>query len=59
MNTYYQIEYWNSLFKKWVRHDFKKYKTLQSAKYKVSCYKEHKLGIKLRIIKLEIIYEDT
>jgi len=55
MNTYYQIEYWNSLFKKWVRHDFKKYKTLQMAQEILSSYKENKLGLKFQILKMEII----
>jgi hypothetical protein len=53
MKTYYQIECWSSLFKKWVRHDFKKYKTLQTAQQIVISYKQNKLGVKFQILKIE------
>ena len=52
---YYKIEYFNFLFKMWINHDFKKYSSLQTAKKAVESYKEHKLGIKFRIQKIEII----
>lgn len=55
MKTYYQVEYWNKLFNLWIKHCHKKYKTLQNAKDEISSYKDHKLGLKLRIIKIEII----
>lgn len=55
MNTHYEIQYWNKLFNLWINHNNKKYKNLQRAKDEVSSYKGHKLGLKLRIIKIEII----
>lgn len=58
MKLYYQVSYWNKLFKLWVPHDFKKYSSLQDAQKAISSYKEHELGIKLRIVKTEILNED-
>ena len=58
MKAYYQIFCWSKLFKLWIPHDLRKYSSLQDAKKEVRSYKEHKLGIKFRIIKTEILYED-
>lgn len=55
MNKYYQIQYSNKLFNTWINYDLVKYKTLQSAQNEVLSYKKHKLGIKLRIIKIEVV----
>jgi hypothetical protein len=55
MNTYYQIEYWNGLFKKWIRHDFKDYKSLKNADEEVKRFKQNKLGIKFRILEIKIL----
>lgn len=55
MKPYYQVSYWNKMFKLWIPHDFKKYSSLQAAQKAVDSYKEHKLGIKFRIQKIEII----
>ena len=55
MKPYYQIQYWNWLFKIWSPHDFNKYSSLQRAKEEVNSYKQHKLGVKFRIQKIEII----
>lgn len=50
MKEYYIIEYYQSSIKKWTRHTFIDYKTLSEAKKEVLSYKEHKLGIKFRIM---------
>lgn len=55
MKKYYQVSYWNKLFKLWIPHDFKKYSSLQAAQKTVDSYKEHKLGTKFRIQKIETI----
>jgi hypothetical protein len=55
MKTYYQIEHWSELFKKWTRHDFKDYKSLKSADQEVERFKENKLGTKFRILEIKII----
>jgi hypothetical protein len=55
VKTYYQVSYWNELFKFWIPHDFKKYSSLQAAQKTVNSYKEHKLGVKIRIQKIETI----
>ncbi len=55
MGLYYQIENWNNLFKIWTNFDLKKYSSLQAAQKRVNSYKEHKLGVKFRIAKTEII----
>jgi hypothetical protein len=55
MKTYYQIQYWNWLFKIWIPHDFNKYSSLQKAKEEVNSYKKHKLGVKFRIVKTEFL----
>lgn len=55
MKAYYNISYWNKLFKLWIPHDFKKYSSLQNAQKAIDSYKEHKLGVKFRIQKIEII----
>jgi hypothetical protein len=57
MKNYYSISFWSKLFKLWLPHDFKKYSSLQDAKKEINSYKEHKLGIKFRIVKTEIFYE--
>lgn len=53
MKLYYQISYWNKLFKMWIPHDFKKYSSLQTAQKTVESYQEQKLGVKFRIQKIE------
>jgi hypothetical protein len=55
MKTYYQIEHWSELFKKWISHDFKDYKSLKSADEEVERFKENKLGTKFRILEIKII----
>jgi hypothetical protein len=55
MKSYYQIQYRNRLFEMWSPHNFKKYSSLQAAQKEVSSYKDHKLGVKFRIQKIEII----
>jgi hypothetical protein len=55
MNTYYQIECWNSLFKKWIRHDFKDHNSLKNADQEVERFKQNKLGTKFRILEIKII----
>ena len=55
MKTYYTIEYWNNLFKIWIKHNHIKYKNLQSAKKEISSYKENKVGIKFRLTKTSIV----
>lgn len=55
MKPYYQVSYWNELFKLWSSHDFKKYSSLQAAQKTVNSYKEHELGVKFRIQKIETI----
>lgn len=55
MGLYYQIQDWNTLSKIWTNFNFKKYSSLQAAQKAVNSYKEHKLGIKFRIQKIETI----
>jgi hypothetical protein len=55
MKAFYKIQYWNKLFNLWVSHNYKKYKTLQEAQEVVSSFKEHRLGIKFRILEIKII----
>lgn len=55
MKPIYTIEYYNDLWKTWIRHNFINYSSLQKAKDEVKSYKNHKLGIKIRIVKTEII----
>ena len=55
MKTYYQAQYWNKLFKLWGPHNFKKYPSLQDAQKAIDSYKEHKLGVKFRIQKIETL----
>jgi len=55
VKPYYQVSYWNKLFQLWIPHDFKKYSSLQAAQKAVDSYKEHGLGVKFRIQKIEII----
>lgn len=55
MGSYYQIQDWNSLSKIWTNFNFKKYSSLQAAQKRINSYKQHKLGVKFRIVKTEII----
>jgi hypothetical protein len=55
VKPYYQVYYWSSLFAMWIPHNFKKYSSLQAAKKEISSYKDHNLGVKFRIQKVEII----
>ena len=55
MTTYYCIEYYNKLFKQWLRYNQLRYPTQEQAQTEIDNYVEHKLGIELRIYKLEIL----
>jgi hypothetical protein len=55
MKNIYKIEYYNKLWKSWIRFDQKEYKTQQSAQERIDGYKEHQTGIKLRLIRTEIL----
>lgn len=55
MSLYYEIQSWNWLSKMWINFDLKKYSSLQAAQKRVNSYKEHKLRVKFRIVKTEII----
>ena len=52
---YYIIEYYQTGCKKWTRHTFQEYTSLEHARKEVDSYKEHNLGIKFRILKVEVI----
>lgn len=53
MKKYYIIEYYQKGIKDWTRHNFTNYKLLKDAKKEVTSYKEHKLGIKFRILEVK------
>lgn len=53
--SHYQIEYYNKMWKDWIAFDNHFYKTEEDAQKRVDEYNEHKLGIKTRIIKTEIL----
>jgi hypothetical protein len=55
MSLYYEIQSWHWLDKIWINFDLKKYSSLQAAKERVNSYKEHKSGVKFRILKIEIL----
>jgi hypothetical protein len=55
MKKYYRIETWNCLSEIWVNHDLNKYSSLQAAQKEINSYKEHKLGVKFRIVNTEIL----
>jgi hypothetical protein len=55
MTTYYCIEYYNKLFKQWLRYNQLRYPTQEQAQVEIDNYAEHKLGTELRIYKLEIL----
>ncbi|MEY4370944.1 MAG: hypothetical protein RIQ48_660 [Pseudomonadota bacterium] len=57
MKTYYIIENFNKLANLWVQYDFIQYKTLQMAKNEVERFKENKTKDKLRVVKIQIVYE--
>jgi hypothetical protein len=57
MKTYFIIEYFNILPNIWIRHNYIKYKTLQMAKNEVKRFKEHGTNDKLRVIKIQTVYE--
>lgn len=57
MKKYYQIQYWNWLSKIWVFYNFKKYSSLKNVKKEIKSYQDHKLGVKLRILKVQIYNE--
>lgn len=50
---YYRIEYFQKGCNDWVAHTFTNYKTLEEAKKEIDSYKEHKLGIKFRILEVK------
>ena len=47
------IEYYQEGCKKWTRHTFIDYATLEDARKEVESYNDHDLGIKFRILKIE------
>lgn len=53
--TYYIIEFYQEGCKKWIRHTFLEYASLKDAKREVDSYKQHKLGVKFRILKVTTI----
>jgi hypothetical protein len=55
MKLFYRIEYWNDLWKDWLDFDQYFYKIEENAQKRVEEYKDHKTGIKLRIVKTEIL----
>jgi hypothetical protein len=55
LKTYYEIQSWHWLDKIWINFDLKEYSSLQTAKERINSYKEHKLGVKFRILKIEIL----
>lgn len=55
MSKYYIIEYYQKGANIWVRHTFTDYSTLNDAKKEVESYKEHKLGIKFRILEVKVV----
>lgn len=55
LEVIYKIEYYNKLWKSWIRFDQKEYKTQQSAHARINEYKEHKTGLKLRLVKTEVL----
>jgi hypothetical protein len=54
---HYQIEYYNKLWKDWLAFDQLFYKTEEAARKRADEYKEHKTGIKIRIIQTTILDE--
>lgn len=54
---YFIIEYFQSSCNKWTRHTLTEYETYKEAKSEVESYKEHELGLKFRILKVEEIKE--
>ena len=54
---HYQIEYYNKMWKDWLAFDSLFYKTEEDAQKRIDEYKEHKLGIKTRIIQTTILDE--
>jgi hypothetical protein len=54
---HYQIEYYNKLWKDWLAFDQHFYKTEEAARKVADDYKEHKTGIKTRIIQTTILDE--
>jgi hypothetical protein len=55
VTTYYCIEYYNKLFKQWLRYNQLKYPTQEQAQEEIDNYTKHKLEIEMRIYKLEIL----
>lgn len=55
MKSYYQIEYWNDLFKKWIRYDLKDYKLQKNADQEIERFKKNKLGTKFRLLEIKIL----
>ena len=51
------IECFNKLANLWVQYDFIQYKTLQTAKNEVKRFKANETKDKLRVVKIQIVYE--
>lgn len=56
MKKYFIIEYFQPSCNNWTRHTFTDYKSLEEAVKEVNSYKEHDLGIKFRVLKVEEVY---
>lgn len=54
---YYQIEYYNDLWKDWLAFDQEFYKTEEAARKVADDYKQNKTGIKIRITQTTILDE--
>jgi hypothetical protein len=50
--THYIIEYYQPGCKKWIRHTFIDYVSLEDARREVKSYHEHGLKVKFRILKV-------
>lgn len=55
MNKYYLIQYFNKIINNWVAYNQTKYSSLLAAQKEVKSYREHKLNLKVRIMKIEIL----
>jgi hypothetical protein len=57
MKPTYQIEYFNKLWNDWIAFDQLFYNTQEQAQKRVDEYRQHKTGIKIRIIQTNILNE--
>jgi len=56
-SMHYQIEYYNKLWKDWIAFDQEFYQTEEDAQKRIDEYKQHKTGIKTRIVQTNILDE--